>query len=146
MSSNLDSATTIITFSGLVPGGSTTAYTERGYTLYGDNIYTGVHNGIKGAFPSDSTSVFTLRKADGADFTLVSAMLMTINDEVGPQTIIFTGNLADGGTATYGVTTPATLREYSTYAFPGNFAKVASVVWTPRFMVMTNIYVVSSAR
>lgn len=89
MSSNLDSATTIITFSGLVPGGSTTAYTERGYTLYGNNIDTGVYNGIKGAFPSDSTSVFTLRKADGADFTLVSAMLMTINDEVGPQTIHF---------------------------------------------------------
>ena len=142
---NPDGATVTITFSGLAPGGSTLSYTESGYTLSDDNIYTDYENGTKGAFPYNPDSLFTLKRADGASFNLVSVMLKTLNDQVGSQTVVFTGNLTDGGTVVHQVTTPADFVEYSTYAFPASFAKLASVVWSQHSTVITNVNVVPSA-
>jgi hypothetical protein len=138
-------ATVTIKFSGLVPGQSTNSYTESGYNLSGDSIFASYNDGMFGAFPSDSNTVFTFKKVDGASFDMISVMLMNLNDTVGSQTIDFTGNLTAGGTVTHRITTSADQNQYSTFTFPASFTKLASLVWNPQLVIMTNLNVVPSA-
>ena len=144
-------ATVTIKFSGLVPGRGTNSYTESGYNLsgqsvIGDAIFAAYgDNGTIGAFPSSTGTTFTFKKADGASFDMISLMLMNLNDQVGSQTIDFTGNLTAGGTVTHRITTSADQNQYSTFAFPASFTKLASVAWIPPLVVMTNVNVAPSA-
>jgi hypothetical protein len=138
-------ATVTIKFSGLVPGQSTNSYTESGYNLSGDSIFAGWNDGMIGAFPSDGNTVFTFKKVDGASFDMISVMLMNLNDTVGSQTIDFTGNLTAGGTVTHSIITSADQNQYSTFTFPASFTKLASLVWNPPLVIMTNLNVAPSA-
>jgi hypothetical protein len=138
-------ATVTIKFSGLVPGQSTNSYTESGYNLSGDSIFAGWNDGTIGAFASDSNTVFTFKKVDGASFDMISVMFMNLNDTVGSQTIDFTGNLTAGGTVTHRIVTSADQNQYSTFTFPASFTKLASLVWNPQFVIMTNLNVAPSA-
>jgi hypothetical protein len=138
-------ATVTIKFSGLVPGQSTNSYTESGYNLSGDSIFAGWNDGTIGAFASDSNTVFTFKKVDGASFDMISVMFMNLNDTVGSQTIDFTGNLTAGGTVTHRIITSADQNQYSTFTFPASFTKLASLVWNPQLVIMTNLNVAPSA-
>jgi hypothetical protein len=136
------SSKTTIIFSGLVPGGSTTSYTESGFNLSGTNIYASAYGLTppgKAAFPSGTGTTFTLTRTDGASFAVTSVDVRNLNAQVPAQTVTFTGNLAAGGTVSHTITTDALSAAYKTYAFPSSFSKLRSLVWNPNITCTTNI-------
>jgi len=130
-----------INFSGLVSGGSVNSYSQDGFNLAGVNIYaasTGLTPAAMGAFPSFTSTVFTLTKTSGGSFSVKSMMLRNLNGQVPAQNVTFTGTTQSGGKVTYAITTPASSVTFQTYQFPANFTGLKSVVWTPQLTVVTN--------
>jgi hypothetical protein len=134
---------TTIVFSGLVSGGSTAKYTESGYALSGVNIYAsdyGLDSPQHAAFPSDTSTVFTLTAESDELFNLLSAELIPLNSQVGAQSVTFTGKLADKSTVTFVAKVTASL-EYQPITFPATFQNLQSVNWTPGLTCITGIVV-----
>ena len=133
-----------MTFESLASGTSTTSYTESYMTLSGQNIYQNYcgRERSRAALPSTSNTRFTLHQLQGFSFNLNSLMLGALNNEVGPQSLSFVGNLAGGGTVTHELTTSGQVCDdsgWQKFDFPSTFTNLESVEWDPKITVVTNI-------
>lgn len=145
----------MITFSGLVAGGSTNSYTESGYTIAGQFngvtcatqnscIYAsayGLTAPTKAAYLATSSLTFKLQSSNAAPFSLSSLKLRNLNSSVGAQSVTFTGTLAGGGTVSHTATTTAGSVAYEKFMFPTTFSNLAHITWSPNLTVVTEIKV-----
>lgn len=140
--------TVTLLFMGLTSGRSVNNYTEQDFTLSGDGIQAGIVCVPNATAASLYNGAFTLKETNGLPFGLDSLMLTVINQNISPQTLTFTGNLAKSETVNHELTTngqnPCDAYQgagpgWETYKFPSNFTNLNSIVWDPKTTMVTNV-------
>jgi hypothetical protein len=132
----------LITFGGLVPGGSTMSYTEAGYTFDSDvAIFAGSNFGpvttAPVMFPSSIGAKFHMTSP--RPFDLRSMDLGPLSSSSGPQTVTFTGTLADGGGTVSQTFTTSGAFGLQTFDFGPAFRRLSSVAWSPVSSMLDNV-------
>jgi hypothetical protein len=134
----------VLTFDGLVPGGTYASYAERGYTLTpsdGVSIFVGYNFGPVTTAPyvyPSTNGRFTLGSA--RPFDVRSIDLGPLADSVGPRTVTFTGTLAAGGTVSQTFTTGGAF-SLTPFAFGPAFTRLTSLEWDPSLTIADNVVV-----
>jgi len=139
---------TVIGFDTLVYG--STSYTEDGYVLTaltGALRTSGQGNPGNEMYSASSAQTDTLSAVSGALFDLVSIELSG-GPSIGgtwPQTVVFTGALAGGGSVVQSFSVVGTAdwpNNWQLFNFDPGFQDLTSVSWTPAFTRADNITIV----
>ncbi|WP_377296218.1 hypothetical protein [Rhizobium sp. SGZ-381] len=141
-----------LTFSGLDLTGSVQTYKEKGYTLIGrSGLKPCSADGdcIRGLREKGSPHISAYAGAsinfnlsiDDPDrpFRLKALKICNLSQTAPTQSIMFVGQLADGGTTAFAVTVRGNSTRDQLFIFPESFRNLVSVSWSPKNTAVADI-------